>query len=66
MDETQTHNRQYRATHVNPDLRKAQSYFARGPGLLNMHKNVVKRLHGIKAFLFGNKVGKNRENYFVY
>ena len=47
MDETQTHNRQHRATHINPDLRKAQSDIARGPGLLNIHKNVVKRLHGI-------------------
>ena len=47
MDETQTHNRQHRATHINPDLRKAQSDFARGPRLLNIHKNVVKRLHGI-------------------
>ena len=47
MDETQTHNRQYRATHINPDLRKAQSDFARVAGLLNIHKNVFKKLHGI-------------------
>ena len=38
MDETQTHNRQHRATHINPELRKAQSDIARGPGLLNIHK----------------------------
>ena len=31
MDET--HNRQHSATHINPDLRKAQSDIARGPGL---------------------------------
>ena len=47
MDETQTHSRQHRETHINPDLRKAQSDIARGPGLLNIHKNVVKRLHVI-------------------
>ena len=30
MDERETHNRQHRATHINPDLRKAQSDIARG------------------------------------
>ena len=36
MDET--HNRQHGATHINPDLCKAQSDIARGLGLLNIHK----------------------------
>ena len=38
MDE-KTQNRQHRATHINPDLRKAQSDIARGPGLLNIDKH---------------------------
>ena len=38
----QTHNRQHRATHINPDHRKAQSDIARGPGLLNIHKHCQK------------------------
>ena len=33
---------QHRATHINPDHRKAQSDIARGPGLLNIHKHCQK------------------------
>ena len=65
MDETQTHNRQCRATHINPDLRKAQSDFARGPGLLNIHKNVVKRLHGIIKLVIINIGSMDRQSVLI-
>ena len=65
MDETQIHNRQYRATHINPDLRRAHSDFARGPGLLNIHKNVVKMLHGIIKLVIINIGSMDRQSVLI-
>ena len=41
MDENK-HNRQHRATHINPDHRKAQSDIARGPGLTKYTQTLTK------------------------
>ena len=41
MDENKTHNRQYRATHINPDLRKAQSDITLSKGLHGIIKLII-------------------------
>ena len=65
MDETQTHHRQHIATHINPDLRKAQSDIARGPGLINIHKNFVKRLYGIIKLAIINIGSMGRQKVLI-